>query len=223
MNNVRQIAQASLLYKADNNDTYPYGDRIDMGTVTKAYGWPMQLLRYMGGYKAGVQPGGFICPSVTDTPNTNYAFQEHYQANRQLLRDIYEEITPGVSVQVRGSQVRNPAMYWMFIEKAPWAVCNIRGNGLGNTLLSWNIPNGSPEYRRHNGGTTSAAADGHVEWLRTPPYRPGAAAPLNFLELGDCNEGVNPCSTWCLDEPDNGTRVKLWSRYSQGLNGQPLF
>jgi prepilin-type N-terminal cleavage/methylation domain-containing protein len=213
MNNCRQIAQASLLYKDDNNDAYSYGHRISMGSVTDPYGWPMQLLRYTGGYKTNVQPMAYVCPSVTESPNPAYAFQVHYQSNRRLLEDTDDVETPR-----RGSEVRKPAIYWMFMDKAPGAVCSVGSGGLGNpTLFFWNYPPGSPEYRRHSGGVCSAAADGHVEWLRTPPYLADSkTVALNFLELGDCSSGVNPGSSWARDNPHNGTRAKLWCRYKQG-------
>jgi prepilin-type N-terminal cleavage/methylation domain-containing protein len=212
MNNLRQMGQATILYKADNNDCYPYGYRIQMYNVTNSYGWPMELLRYLGGYKTNAQPEVYVCPSVTSPPDPSYAFQVHYQANRSLLSDNDDRDAP-----FRGSQVRKPAIYWMFMDKAPNGMCSIRPSGLGNpVLLAWNYPPGSPELRRHNGGACSAAADGHVEWLRTPPYLADSkTSPLNFLELGDCAEGVNPSSTWARGVPHNGTRVKLWCRYNQ--------
>jgi prepilin-type N-terminal cleavage/methylation domain-containing protein len=220
MNNLRQMGQATLLYLPDNNDCYPYGNRISMGTVSEPYGWPMQLSHYLGGdkprylngYPVYTQPKAYICPGVTDTPNPAYAFQLHYQANRQLLSDMDTTDQP-----MRGSQVRKPALYWMFMDKGPADVCSIRPGGLVNpVLLAWNYPPGSPAFRRHNGGVCSAAADGHVEWLRMPPYLADSkTSPLNFLELGDCASGVNPASSWARGNPHNGTQVKLWCRYNQ--------
>jgi prepilin-type N-terminal cleavage/methylation domain-containing protein/prepilin-type processing-associated H-X9-DG protein len=208
MNNLRQMGQAAMLYKADNNDCYPYGNRVLMNTVNEPYGWPMQLLHYLGGYQTNVQPEFYLCPSVTTPPEPSYAFQLHYQCNRPLVSDVDNTVQP-----IRGSQVRKPAIYWMFMEKSPSGVPSIRPGGLGNPiLLYWNYPPGSPELRRHNNGMTSVAADGHVEWLRTPPYLADSRTiPKNFLELGDCAEGANPASSWA---GGNGPRVKLWCRYN---------
>jgi len=215
MNNLRQIGQATLLYKTDNDDCYPYGYRIQMYNVSKPYGWPRQVLHYMGGYQTNVQPAGYLCPSETSPPNTSYVFQLHYQCNRPLLSDYDATANP-----IRGSQVRKPAIYWMFMDKDDSAGCYVRPGGLGTYLLCWNIPPGSPEFRRHNGGVCSVAADGHVEWLRTPMYLGDSTTiPLNFLELGDCAEGSNPASSWARDNPHNGLRVKLWCRYRQGVGG----
>jgi prepilin-type N-terminal cleavage/methylation domain-containing protein/prepilin-type processing-associated H-X9-DG protein len=216
MNNNKQIGLASVMYLQDNNDQYAYGNRIFMNSVSDPYGWPMQFLAYMGGYKNGVQPGVYICPSVMEAPNPAYTFQLHYQCNRSLLSDV--EIDDNADNPVTGAMVRKTSIYWMIIEKAPSAVCNIKPGALRNPVLDyWNYPPGSPEYRRHSGGMTATAADGHAEFLRTPPYLANSkpVEPLNFYELGDCAEGVNPASSWATDNPHNGTRVKLFTRFNQ--------
>jgi prepilin-type N-terminal cleavage/methylation domain-containing protein/prepilin-type processing-associated H-X9-DG protein len=212
LNNNKQIGLASVMYVQDNNDTYAYGHRIDMGNVDDPYGWPMQLLIYIGG-KTNAQPGVYICPSVMEAPNPAYRFQLHYQCNRHLLTDTEFENFPPIT----GGMVRKTSIYWMIIEKATWGQANIKPGGLGNpTLLSWNVAPGSPEYRRHSGGMTATAADGHAEFLRTPPYSPGSGTvPDDFYELGDCSEGVNPASSWARGNPHNGNRVKLFSRFNQ--------
>lgn len=224
MNNTKQVGLASLMYRDDANDAYPFGNRCygpgtGVGSVIDPYAWPMHFLQYMGGHKSTNQPGFYICPSERRDPVPNWEFQMHFQCNRQLLRDLGDVDQP-----VTGAMVRKTSIYWMVIEKEPAGFCNIRPGALGNPILaSWNYPPGSPGYRRHDGGMTSTAADGHSEWLRMPPYQPGRPAPKNFLELGDCSKGINPASSWATDNPHNGTRVKLFTRYSQGLNGEPMF
>jgi prepilin-type N-terminal cleavage/methylation domain-containing protein/prepilin-type processing-associated H-X9-DG protein len=213
MNNNKQIGLASVMYLQDNNDTYAYGHRIDMGNVGDPYGWPMDFLMYMGG-KTNAQPGVYICPSVMEAPNPAYTFQLHYQCNRQLLTDTEFDGFPPIT----GAMVRKTSIYWMIIEKGTGGWCNIKPGGLGDPVLKyWNYPPGSPEYRRHSGGMTATAADGHAEYLRTPPYLGNSqlVSPYNFYELGDCAEGVNPASSWAIDNPHNGTRVKLYSRFNQ--------
>ena len=209
-NNLRQIGQATLIYKDENNDAFPYGSRIrGTGDLLDPTGWPMQLLHYLGGYKANVQPIVYVCPCELRTAS-GWAFQVHYAANRNLLSDVDD-----LPQAIFGYQVRRPAMFWAFIEKSPAQFCNIRSGSLGVILSTWNYPPGSPEMRRHNGGTSSVAADGHVEWLRMPPYQPDAPPPSNLLELGDCANGQNPASSWL----NNGNRVKLFSRYKQSAGG----
>ncbi len=206
LSNCRQIGVATMLYRNDNGDAYPHGTRVLYGyQVTDPTGWPMQLLRYMGGYK-NVQPKVYLCPSES-TIASSWAFQLHYQVSRVFVSDSNDRDTP-----IRGAQVRNPAIYWVFMEKGPYDFANVRPGGLANpVLVSWNIPPGAPGYRRHSGGLTATAADGHVEWLRMPPYEPGRPAPEGFLELGDCANGQNPVSTW----RDTSSYIKLYSRYSQ--------
>jgi len=221
-NNCRQAGQATMLHKAERNDCYPYGGRISYPYgLTNADSWPMQLLHYLGGYQTNSQPRVYVCPSESRIA-ANWVFQMHYQANRLLLSD-----TAATPAPITGAMVRNPATYWMFVEKDPGSFCNIRPGGLANPVLAaWNYPPGWPGFRRHNGGMSSVAADGHVEWLRMPLYQPGAPAPKNFLELGDCASGVNPASTWQdLTTPGNhnGYRVKLYTRYYQSVSGQPPF
>jgi prepilin-type processing-associated H-X9-DG protein len=211
LSNCRQIGAATLLYRSDHSDTYPYGTRVCYGwQVTDPNGWPMQLLRYMGGYR-NVQPKVYVCPCETNIAS-GWVFQLHYQANRYLVSDLDDRDTP-----VRGAQVRNPAIYWMFMEKGPWDFANVRPGGLANpALASWNVPPGSPQYRRHSGGLVATAADGHVEWLRMPPYQPGRAAPASFWELG-FYPSPNP-DPWQDDMPP--IKVKLYSGIRSGTGFQ---
>jgi prepilin-type N-terminal cleavage/methylation domain-containing protein len=205
LNNNNQIGKASLMYRDDNNDAYPYGVRVrDAVTLTNEAAWTMQFILYMGGFREGLEPGFFICPSEPDQNTYGKAFRLHYQCNRQLLSDTDDRDQP-----IRGAQVRKTSIYWMILEKSPLvALANIRPGGLANPVLAaWNTPPGSPEYRRHGGGMTSTAADGHAEWLRGPPYQPGKPPPTTFGELGDCSDDVNPGYTWI-----NGPQVKLYCR-----------
>jgi len=108
--------------------------------------------------------------------------------------------------------MRKTSIYWVLFEEGPSDFCDIRAGAINNPLrLGWNCAPDTPQMRRHNGGMTSTAADGHAEWLRMPPYQPGRPPPANMLELGDCANGRNPASTW----PDNGNRVKLYCRENQ--------
>ncbi len=81
LSNCRQIGVATLAYREDNNDAYPYGNRVSSGwQVADPTGWPIQLLRYLGGYR-NVQPQVYLCPSEKETAS-GWVFQLHYQANR---------------------------------------------------------------------------------------------------------------------------------------------
>jgi prepilin-type processing-associated H-X9-DG protein len=206
--NCRQIGMAAMLYRGDNNDAYPYGTRVTYGAaVLDPTGWPMLLGRYLGISKGSTnQPSVYICPSEKGFAD-NWVIQLHYQGNRNFFSDVDDRDQP-----IRGAQVRRTSILWMVIEKGPWDFANVRPGGLANPILAaWNVAPGYSQYRRHNGGMTAVAADGHVDWLRTPPYQPGRPSPMGFVELGDCACGQNPGSTW-VDDPK---LVKLYCREGQ--------
>lgn len=211
MNNNKQIGLATLLYLGDNGEDFPFGNRCNGpgtgdGSVLDPSCWPFQLLLFMGGQKTTNQPGVYVCPSELKVA-TGWAYQIHFMGNRCVLAD-----NDDVPKAVRSTMMKKTSIYWMLMEKAPWANCNIRPGGLGTILSAWNYPPGSPELRRHSGGFTATACDGHAEWVRTPPYQPGRPAPTHFMELGDTSDGRNPASSW----QDNGPRpIKVFCRKYQ--------
>jgi prepilin-type N-terminal cleavage/methylation domain-containing protein len=220
VNNNKQIGMAAMVYMHDANDCFPYGNRVTSAkSVADPIGWPMLIGEYLGVLKKGNtnQPQVYLCPSekgiATDAP-----FQLHFMGNRKILSDNEDRTRP-----LRGvDMIQGSATYWMVMEKGPGDMANINPGGLANPVLAtWNSGGGWPQYRRHNGGWTATAADGHADWLRGPPYRPGpgAVAPQNFGELGDCSHPPNPGSTWL----DNGPRrIKLYCRYNQaGFGNDP--
>jgi len=207
LNNHKQIGLALNLYRDDYNDCFPYGPQVKYSyQILNANGWPMQLLQYMGGDKVtNSQPRIYVCPNELKTAPT-WAFQIHYTCNQSIVHD-----TDNYDAPLRGIYMRKTSIYWVFIEKGPWDFCDIRTGSLENPpLLTWNYPPGVPQMRRHNGGMTSTAADGHAEWLRMPPYQPGRPPPPNFLELGDCANGKNTAyhGVWYYNDP----RAKLFCR-----------
>ena len=214
LNNCKQIGTAAMAYMHDSRDEFPFGTRVSYGwQVSLPDGWPMLLGEYMGITKAGGtnQPRVYLCPNEKQFAD-NWVFQLHFQGNRNILSD-----TNDVDRAIRSIQMtKGSAMYWMIMEKGPWDFANVRPGGLANpTLAGWNSPPGSPQYRRHTGGMTATAADGHAVWLRTPSYQPNKPPPENFNELGDCANGQNPPGvTW----RDNGPRpIKLFCRYKAGI------
>jgi prepilin-type N-terminal cleavage/methylation domain-containing protein/prepilin-type processing-associated H-X9-DG protein len=211
LNNCKQVGMATMTYMQDFQDEYPYGNRVSYGwQVTDPMGWPMLVGEYMGGIKGTNQPLFYLCPSEKGIAG-NWLFQMHFQGNRNILSDNFDQPMP-----VRGSTVGRPVLYWMIMEKGPSDFCNVRTGGLSNpALVSWNFPPGCPQLRRHSGGMTATAADGHAEWVRTPPYQPGRPPPENFMELGDCANGQNPYGNSWLD---NGPRpIKVYCRYKAGI------
>ena len=213
VNNNKQIGLATMIYMHEYNDCFPFGNRINgpgtgPGSVADPFGWPRLLLDYIGNKNTNAQPGVYLCPSERAIAS-GWAFQLHFWGNRHVLEDV-ADVRP---FPLRSSRMGKPSIYWVVMEKGADDYCNIRPGGLSNPHLElWNVPPGTPHLRRHSGGMTATAADGHADWLRTPPYNPGAAKPENFNELGDCSNGKNPAGTW----KDNGLRpIKLYCRYNQ--------
>ena len=215
LNNCRQIGMATMSYMHDFRDEFPFGNRVygpgtGDGSVVDPSGWPMLIGEHMGITKTGStnQPRVYLCPSEKGIAD-NWVFQLHFQRNRHILSDTGDRNAAIRSVNL----LKGTSIYWMIMEKGPGDYANARPGGLANpVLVGWNSPPGSAPYRRHSGGLTATAADGHAEWLRTPQYQPGRPPPPNFLELGDCSSGQNPASTWL----DNGPRpIKLYCRYNQ--------
>jgi prepilin-type N-terminal cleavage/methylation domain-containing protein len=224
LNNCKQIGLGVMMYMHDSNDEFPYSWYTDAGV---SYGttdphnpnvWPRMILQYMGiNYKPNVQPGVYLCPSERST-TVIPPFNIHFMGNRHILSDENETLRHGTAV--RSAEMRKTSIYWMIMEKGNGGLLAIRPGSLGNpTRLYWNYPPGSPEHRRHSGGMTAIAGDGHAEWLRMPKYLGDSkTVPLNMLELGDCSTGVNPASTWqdpTIPGDHNGGRAKLWCRFSQ--------
>ncbi len=211
LNNCKQIGLATLIYLHENDDYYPCGQRItSMSAVDAPTGLPMLLLQNMGGYKPTNQPGVYVCP--VEKPENyvpNVPFQLHYQANRDVVCD-----TNDCTVGIKGSRLGKTSVYWMTMEKAPGHYANIKTGALITDYLNpWNIPGTptSPGMRRHSGGLTATAADGHAEYLKMPPYQPGRPAPMDFLELGDCYTAPNGqayAPIWSVNSP----RAKLFCR-----------
>ena len=214
LNNCKQIGTATLIYLGDFNDTYPCGTRITSpSSVDDPTGWPVLLLHYMGTTASTNQPKIYACPSERSAPVPNVPFQLHFQSNRDVICD-----TNDCAVGIRGSQLRKTSNYWMLMEKGAYDYANIKSGALEQVVMGfWNIPDATyaPGYTRHDGGMMAVAADSHAEWLRMPPYSPGAAPPKNLVGLGDCSEGNNPApyGLW----RDNGPRVKLYCRARPGL------
>jgi prepilin-type N-terminal cleavage/methylation domain-containing protein/prepilin-type processing-associated H-X9-DG protein len=210
LNNCKQTGMATMAYMHDYRDEFPFGNRVNgggtgAGSVMDPTGWPMLVGEYMGVGNTN-QPRVYLCPSEKEIA-ANWVFQMHFQGNRFILSDLYMRDTALRSVHM----TKGTSIYWMIMEKGPWDFANVKPGGLANpVLLSWNWAPGSPQYRRHSGGMTATAADGHAEWLRTPPYQPGRPPPDHFQELGDCSNGKNPNSTW-----KDRFRIKLYCRYNQ--------
>lgn len=169
-------------------------------------------LRYLGGGSAAnINPQIYNCPSEKDTALGAWPFAMNFMANRHMFRD--PSVAAAALFPVRASQLPSPSIFWTHVEKANTGLADTQAGGLNNPVRQgWNIPNAAgqfayPYHRRHNGGMTSTAADGHAEWLRMPPVNLGAAAPVDLNELGDA---TTTGSMW-----PNPPQTKLWMRVVQ--------
>jgi prepilin-type N-terminal cleavage/methylation domain-containing protein/prepilin-type processing-associated H-X9-DG protein len=212
LNNCRQVGLGAMVYLPDFREEFPFGQRVCYGyQVTATNGWPMLIGEYMG-VKMGNTNGlkAYLCPSEKGVAD-NWIFQLHFQCNRFIMSDLDDR-----DQAVRSTQMtKGTAMYWMTMEKSPADFANVRPGGLANpALASWNSPPGCPQYRRHNGGMTATAADGHAEWLRTPKYEPSRPSPQNWNELGDIYN--DPAGGAWDDSTAPPRKIKLWCRYVRG-------
>lgn len=223
LNNNKQIGLAAQIYLTDNREEYPFGARAlgggtdptpGSGSLLDPTTWPHQFTLYMSGSRSATstnQPGVYLCPKVKpEEAAPGWVYQLHFMGNRCVIADTGD--LPG---PVRSMHLKQTSIYMLLMEKAPTQTANIRPGGFnsGGIIGGWNIPPGSPQFRRHTGGYTATACDGHAEWLKAPPYKPYAPAPKNFGELGDTSDGTNPASTWI----DDGPKKKLYFRKFQGV------
>jgi prepilin-type N-terminal cleavage/methylation domain-containing protein/prepilin-type processing-associated H-X9-DG protein len=224
MSNSRQIGLACQMYLGEFRDEYPYGPRRCKGpgigtpgntqpdySVLDPGTWPQLLMPYMGG-KASTPTdvgttnvGAFLCPSENYVAS-GWAFQLHYMGNRNILTDGDDSDTP-----IRTVQLNKTSVYWIVMEKGAGDFANVRPGGMDNPVrIAWNIPPGSPQFRRHDGRCTATAADGHAEILLLARYTPGAPPPATYIELGDTSDPTAG-AVW----PDSG-RDKLYFRKKHG-------
>ncbi len=98
---------------------------------------------------------------------------------------------------------------------------SVNNGGYNTARNNWNAttgggPNGFTRSGmvRHNQGMVGSAADGHSEWLRLPPFTPGAPAPATMEDLGDIAGATQTGASW----PKAG-REKLFIRNHNGGGG----
>ncbi|MBM3830640.1 MAG: type II secretion system protein [Verrucomicrobia bacterium] len=220
LNNNRQLGMAVLLYKDDFDDRFPYGIRVNLVTeYLDPAGWIMQLVPYLK-VATNAQPRPFLCTAdPTPAPPAGAPFTVHYRANGHVFRD--DQLgTPPVGV-LRGQQIQSPSSISLHTEKDSGNGLSRRSANFNTMRTEWNIPGADGQSTKlgmmwHSGGMTSSAADGHAEWLRSPPYSPNAPAPADLGELGDqrgaTTVGTGQANRWL------SPRAKLFVR-EQGTTG----
>jgi hypothetical protein len=139
--------------------------------------------------------------------------QMHFMGNGNIIKQ-YGPTDTEPTLPIRTSHLRKTSIYWILGEKDPYDLSTYTPGSLEELYLTpWNLAGyDTHALRRHGGGQIIVAADGHAEWLRMPPYQPGAPSPGNFWELG--SQVVQPQPGTRGNWTTNGNRVKIYCRYN---------
>ena len=217
--NQRQIGMATKLYAGDNDDKYPHGQDINgpsgvggVATANAVDAWNNVLLPYLGIKGTPTSVPTYDCPAPVDrsTVQAGVQYAQTYRANEHVYRFATGTRYPS---PLRESGIRSPASILIMVEKNRNNMqYQYQQNNLDANRLDWNSfdASGLPSYNgmtKHQGGTTSFAADGHAEHLRLPPHF--GPIPADMQDMGDCRG--NPTGGV---QPNNfvSTRAKLWMR-----------
>jgi prepilin-type N-terminal cleavage/methylation domain-containing protein len=214
MNNCRQLGIATMLYNGDYKDDYPYGADVTADAdITAPTAWDMVILPYVSTSTNAGASKVLACPAEgppqltpgTTFPNGQYPFQFDYCANDYVFRD-----TNSNTSALTTTKVRDPAQTLVLTEKQ-WNSPDYQRNAAewDDWLTAWNTSGASKNYlasglERHSSVLpVLACADGHVGRWKVPPYNPGAAAPINWIDLGDTRIDPPPSSgSWRCPAPD---------------------
>jgi prepilin-type N-terminal cleavage/methylation domain-containing protein len=220
ISNCRQMGLATIMYRDDNEDRFPFGVDVTGANAGQLMldptSWMMLLMRYMGGATTNSNSTTRVywCPAEK-TPTTTLPYRLNYRANRQIFRD------PAVvtGVPLRGPSILKPSAYMIISEHAPNDMgFSVDASGMNGKRTSWNNTGGgqygtSPGMVRHSWGMCSPATDGHADWLKMPAYNPGKAAPPDLQDLSDTTDDTAG-QNWVPN-----ARTKLWIRARNGNGG----
>ncbi len=212
LNNNKQLALSTMLYKDDFDDRFPFGIQItDATTQVDPGGWVMQLARYLGGTAAS-PPKSFICVSDPTPSAGALAFVVHFRANRHIFRDAaFTDPNP-----LRAAMIQSPSQMVMHTEKdSSNTQFSVNESGFNTIRTIWNdVPFPKNGMIRHNWGMTATAADGRAVWLKMPPYLATSVASADMEELGDIAGSNQASANW----PKVG-KEKLYLRNHNGGGG----
>jgi prepilin-type N-terminal cleavage/methylation domain-containing protein len=217
LGNCKQMGLATILYRDDNDDRFPFGVDVSASSgLVDPSAWPSELMRYLGGVSTNSNTTSRVywCPSEK-TPTTTLAYRVNYRANRHIFRDPAFN-TPQA---LHGADIQKPSLYQVLTEHAPNDTgFSVAATGFNGHRTGWNnvgagSGGNSPGMVRHSWGMCAVVTDGHVEWLRMPAYQPGAAAPVDLGELGDTTDDAKN-QLWSPNP-----KTKLWIRFKNGQGG----
>lgn len=218
LNNTKQMGLATLLYKDEFDDRYPFGANVTAAASNALYNptsWPSQLMRFLNA-STNQPPKTYWCASEQARGSGVFGYRVDYRVNRHIFRD------PGFNTPtaLRSAQIPYPHKFQIITQKVPGnGQFSLGASGFDNHRTSWNDPGANPTKGnsggmvRHNWGMNAATADGHSVWLRMPKYNPGPTPPPDLEELGDTS-----------DDPANAlwpvtSRTKLFIRLRSGGGG----
>jgi prepilin-type N-terminal cleavage/methylation domain-containing protein len=214
--NCKQMGLATMLYKDDHDTIYPFGVQITtVANMTNSGAWFNQLMRYLGGIStnSNTTTRVYWCPS--EKAATSMLFKQNYRANRHIFRD------PGITtgLPIREASIFRPSIYMMISEHdVNDTAFSQEYSGFNSDRTGWNNTGGG-EFGNHAGmvrhtwGMMSTVTDGHVEWIRMPPYKPGTGTCPDLQDLSDTSD--DPANqSWV---PNRST--KLWIRFRNGNGG----
>ena len=220
LNNNKQLGLSTMLYKDEFDDRFPFGIQINgspASSLKDPRGWVAQLIVFMGGTTNNT-PKSLMCTADPTPSPGSFAFAVHYRANRHIFRDD-QFTSPN---PLRGIMIQSPSRMVMHTEKdSNNAEFSVNNGGYNTIRNGWNNTTGGGANGftrsgmvRHNQGMVGSAADGHSEWLRLPPFGPGAAAPTNMEDLGDIAGSDQSGASWAATG-----REKLYIRNHNGGGG----
>ncbi|KAF0180832.1 MAG: prepilin-type N-terminal cleavage/methylation domain-containing protein [Limisphaerales bacterium] len=223
LSNNRQLALATLLYKDDFDDKFPFGIHVNTAAELLDPGsWVVMLVRYMGS-TTNSQPKAFVCTSDPTPGAGANAFVVHYRANRHIFRDNAFTVPSAM----RGSMMSRPSDYQMHLEKDSGNTAyTINSGGYNTHRVQWNKTTGGGAggfghngMIRHNWGMTVSAADGRSVWLKMPPFTPTAGNPTgtpapDMEDLGDIAGSDQTSANW-----PKIAKAKIFIRERNGNGG----
>jgi prepilin-type N-terminal cleavage/methylation domain-containing protein len=223
LNNNKQIGLATMMYKDDYDDSYPFGIQVTANPASALLdqrGWPVQLMRYIGGTATSTNtnssPKAYTCTAEFNTGLGSFAFRVDYRANRHIFRDTnFTDPKP-----LKGTSIASPSQHVIHTEKtANNGQFSINNGGFNTIRLNWNTPNASGDFNRggmarHNFGMTATAADGHAEWLKMPDYKGNSQAAADLNQLGDIGGNDQSGASW-----PKTPQAKLFIRFKNGGGG----
>lgn len=176
--NLKQLCLGVLMYKDDNSDYFPSGDRDAGATLTNrnAALWHRQIFQYLNVKTV------YACPAALGKPHEFLSGPLDYSANAHVVRP---------HLAMPASVVPNPTIYVLLhdtsrsIPNFQWNAEDFRTAGIERQALSpaWN------GITRHNGRMLVAFVDGHVSPVRIAVSQ-SADPPGNLGELGDSISGT---------------------------------